>query len=42
MVVFIAGRGSERRIETIAEVTGIDEHGDYVFKPLSLPQLQSL
>lgn len=42
MVVFIAGRGSERRIETIAEVTGIDEHGDYVVKPLSLPQLQSL
>lgn len=42
MVVFIAGRGSERRIETIAEVTGLDEHGDYVVKPLSLPQLQSL
>jgi type IV secretion system protein VirB11 len=42
MVVFIAGRGSERRIETIAEVTGIDEHGDYVVKPLSLPQMQSL
>lgn len=42
MVVFIAGRGSDRRIETIAEVTGLDEHGDYVVKPLSLPQLQSL
>lgn len=42
MVVFISGRGSSRRIETIAEVTGLDEHGDYVVKPLSLPQLQSL
>ena len=42
MVVFIAGRGSERRIETIAEVTGLDEHGDYAVTPLSLPQLQSL
>ncbi len=42
MVVFIAGRGSDRRIETIAEVTGIDEHRDYVVKPLSLLQLQSL
>ena len=42
MVVFIAGRGSDRRIETIAEVTGLDEHGDYAVTPLSLPRLQSL
>lgn len=42
MVVFIAGRGSDRRIDTITEVTGLDEHGDYAVKPLSLPQLQSL
>jgi len=42
MVVFIAGRGSERRIETIAEVTGLDEHGDYAVTNLSLPQLQKL
>ena len=42
MVVFIAGRGSDRRVETIAEVTGLDEHGDYAVTPLSLPQLQSL
>jgi len=42
MVVFIAGRGSDRRIETIAEVTGLDEHGDYAVKTLSLPQLQQL
>lgn len=42
MVVFIAGRGSDRRIETIAEVKGLDEHGDYIVTPLSLPQLQQL
>jgi P-type conjugative transfer ATPase TrbB len=42
MVVFIAGRGSDRRIETIAEVTGLDSQGDYAVTPLSLPQLQSL
>ena len=40
MVVFIAGRGSFRRIETIAEVTGLDANGDYTVKTLSLPQLQ--
>lgn len=42
MVVFIAGRGSDRRIDTIAEVTGLDEHGDYAVTILSLPQLQQL
>jgi type IV secretion system protein VirB11 len=42
MVVFIAGRGSDRRIETIAEVLGLDANGDYTVTPLSLPQLQSL
>lgn len=42
MVVFIAGRGSDRRIDTIAEVTGLDEHSDYAVTILSLPQLQQL
>ena len=42
LVVFIAGRGSSRRIETIAEVTGLDANGDYAVTTLSLPQLQSL
>ena len=40
LVVFISGRGSCRRIETIAEVTGLDGNGDYAVNPLSLPQLQ--
>ncbi|WP_265519139.1 P-type conjugative transfer ATPase TrbB [Nitratireductor luteus] len=42
LVVFIAGRGSARRIETIAEVTGLDRDGDYTAKTLSFPQLQQL
>ncbi|WP_199257955.1 P-type conjugative transfer ATPase TrbB [Paracoccus binzhouensis] len=42
LVVFIAGRGSSRRIETIAEVTGLDANGDYAVTTLSMPQLQSL
>jgi type IV secretion system protein TrbB len=30
VIVFIAGRGSERRIQTVAEVKGIGPDGDYV------------
>lgn len=40
MIVFIAGRGSARRVETIAEVADLDAHGDYLVKALSLSQLQ--
>lgn len=29
MVVFIAGRGAGRRLETVAQVTGLDREGDY-------------
>jgi type IV secretion system protein VirB11 len=29
MVVFIAGRGLARKVQTIAEVKGLDVHGDY-------------
>lgn len=39
-IVFIAGRGANRRIETIAEVTGLDAHGDYLIFDLTLPPLQ--
>ena len=34
LVVFIAGRGGARRIETIAEVTGLDADGDYAVTEL--------
>ncbi|TGT71785.1 MULTISPECIES: P-type conjugative transfer ATPase TrbB [unclassified Mesorhizobium] len=40
LIVFIAGRGSSRRIDAIAEVTGLDGSGDYAVAPLTLPQLQ--
>ena len=34
LVVFIQGRGNGRRIETIAEVTGLDADGDYAVTDL--------
>ncbi|UVC15135.1 P-type conjugative transfer ATPase TrbB [Mesorhizobium onobrychidis] len=40
LIVFIAGRGSSRRIEAIAEVGGLDGSGDYAVTQLTLPQLQ--
>lgn len=42
LVVFIAGRGSSRRLETIAEVTGLDGNGDYAVSVLAPPRLQAL
>ena len=36
MVVFIAGRGSGRRIETVAEVAGLDVDGDYAVSEIPL------
>ncbi|RWP01379.1 MAG: P-type conjugative transfer ATPase TrbB [Mesorhizobium sp.] len=42
LIVFIAGRGSSRRIEAIAEVAGLDGSGDYAVSQLTLPQLQQL
>ncbi|TIO74976.1 P-type conjugative transfer ATPase TrbB [Mesorhizobium sp.] len=40
LIVFIAGRGSSRRVDAIAEVTGLDGSGDYAVTQLTLPQLQ--
>ena len=42
MIVYIAGRGSSRRIETIAEVSGLDANGDYAIRTHSLSNLQQL
>ncbi len=41
-VVFIQGRGSGRRVETIAEVTGLDANGDYQVTDLSPSRLHAL
>ncbi|WBO24330.1 P-type conjugative transfer ATPase TrbB [Sphingomonas abietis] len=37
MVVFITGRGSRRRVETLLSVTGLDADGDYAVADLELP-----
>jgi type IV secretion system protein VirB11 len=42
LVVFIGGRGIGRRIETIAEVTGLDTDGDYAVADLASHRLQAL
>src|SRR5262249_9219301 len=34
VVVFLVGRGNNRRVETVAEVSGLDDAGNYVLKPL--------
>ena len=42
LIVFIRGRGTARRIETIAEVTGLDGDGDYAVNDLSPQRLHAL
>lgn len=37
MVVFISGRGTGRRIESVAEVRGLDSDGDYAVTDLAIP-----
>ena len=39
LVVFIKGRGSERRVDSILELAGLDEEGSYVLKPATAPAL---
>jgi len=41
LVVFIRGRGEGRRVETIAEVDGLDGHGDYRVVELSPARLHA-
>lgn len=42
LVVFISGRGLSRRIETIAEMQGLDSSGDYTLAETQVPRLQAL
>lgn len=37
MIVFISGRGTGRRIESVAEVSGLDADGDYAVTDLIIP-----
>jgi type IV secretion system protein VirB11 len=39
LIVFIKGRGSERRVESILELAGLDEDEGYVLKPAAAPAL---
>lgn len=41
IVVFLRGRGNGRRVETIAEVVGLDANGDYRLQPLTPVQLST-
>src|SRR3546814_15091096 len=37
LVVFISGRGTGRKVESVAEVTGLDADGDYAVPDLAIP-----
>ena len=42
LVVFIEGRGVNRRVETLLEVASLDADGDYLLKPLGRPTLHTV
>jgi type IV secretion system protein VirB11 len=42
LIVFIQGRGTARRVETIAEVSGLNGEGDYALTELHLPRLRAV
>jgi len=42
VVAFLAGRGISRRVESVLEVTGLDDDGDYELKPLGRPALHTV
>jgi len=42
LIVFIKGRGANRRVETLFEVTSLDADGDYLLKPLGRPTLHTV
>jgi type IV secretion system protein VirB11 len=39
IVVFLSGRGPARRVDTLLELTGLDDDGEYVLTPLDRPIL---
>lgn len=42
VIVFLEGRGGERRVETVAELAGLDSDGNYELKPLGRPALHTV
>jgi len=42
IVVFLEGRGANRRVETMLELDSLDDNGDYLLKPLGRPTLHTV
>jgi P-type conjugative transfer ATPase TrbB len=42
VVVFLTGRGISRRVESVVELAGLDDDGDYELKPLGRPTLHTV
>ena len=42
IVTFLDGRGPSRRLDTLLELTGLDDDGEYVTKPLARPSLHTV
>lgn len=42
VVVFLAGRGISRRVESVLELTGLDDDGDYELRPLGRTALHTV
>jgi type IV secretion system protein VirB11 len=42
VIVFLSGRGTARRVETVAELVDLDASGDYVLKSLTPPVLHAV
>lgn len=42
VVVFLAGRGISRCVESVLELAGLDDEGDYELKPLGRPTLHTV
>ncbi|MBS0250952.1 MAG: P-type conjugative transfer ATPase TrbB [Proteobacteria bacterium] len=42
VIVFLEGRGGERRVETVAELSGLDSDGNYELQPLGRPTLHTV
>ncbi|MGE0022363.1 MAG: P-type conjugative transfer ATPase TrbB [Hyphomicrobium sp.] len=42
VVVFLAGRGISRRVESVLELTGLDDDGDYELQPFGRPTLHTV
>ena len=40
ILVFIHGRGAERRIESLLELNGLDDNDNYILKPMGAPVLR--